>query len=103
YSSAEHCHLTPYPTRRSSDLFRQRKENGRRRQRISLRYCQPGRRHTRLSGRHRPRLRLPRDRVATVGARLAAESDPSPAAKLVQDRKSTRLNSSHVKISYAVF
>src|SRR5690606_37602657 len=28
--------------------------------------------------------------------------NPSPAAKSLEDRKSTRLNSSHVKISYAV-
>src|SRR5690606_41580334 len=28
---------------------------------------------------------------------------PSPEERLAEDRKSTRLNSSHVKISYAVF
>src|SRR5690606_22410974 len=28
---------------------------------------------------------------------------PRPAAAIIEDRKSTRLNSSHVKISYAVF
>src|SRR3712207_7939011 len=37
----------------------------------------------------------PRERHAVVGARAAAD--------LVQDRKSTRLNSSHANISYAVF
>src|SRR5690606_40258244 len=34
---------------------------------------------------------------------LAADSTLSPDDRLEQDRKSTRLNSSHVKISYAVF
>src|SRR5690606_40805691 len=34
----------------------------------------------------------------TSGAKIAADS-----VKIEQDRKSTRLNSSHVKISYAVF
>src|SRR5690606_40745824 len=33
----------------------------------------------------------------------AARGDPPPARVRRQDRKSTRLNSSHVKISYAVF
>src|SRR5690606_40516682 len=43
---------------------------------------------------HRPRdLRLLR----------ADAGKPSRAGTAVQDRKSTRLNSSHVKISYAVF
>src|SRR3712207_8401160 len=38
--------------------------------------------------------------------RLALLEDPAPArvvARLAQDRKSTRLNSSHANISYAVF
>src|SRR5690606_41687120 len=36
--------------------------------------------------------------------RPAARSDrPQPAGRAAGDRKSTRLNSSHVKISYAVF
>src|SRR6266511_4663308 len=36
-------------------------------------------------------------RVARMGAALRSRSESAP------DRKSTRLNSSHVKISYAVF
>src|SRR5690606_40863629 len=32
-----------------------------------------------------------------------ADPDPAVAQRIFQDRKSTRLNSSHVKISYAVF
>src|SRR5436309_6163427 len=34
---------------------------------------------------------------------LVASSPPSHGDRVVVDRKSTRLNSSHVKISYAVF
>src|SRR5438874_3788582 len=37
------------------------------------------------------------------GARQLCQCDIAPRARLVQDRKSTRLNSSHVEISYAVF
>src|SRR5436309_16023946 len=37
--------------------------------------------------------------LLTVGPRLTGV----PHGQLVRDRKSTRLNSSHVKISYAVF
>src|SRR5690606_40907632 len=42
---------------------------------------------------------------AELPARLAAAdgAPQPPAASSCQDRKSTRLNSSHVKISYAVF
>src|SRR5690606_39509469 len=37
------------------------------------------------------------------GAAAAAAPPPPPAPRARRDRKSTRLNSSHVKISYAVF
>src|SRR5690606_42035835 len=37
------------------------------------------------------------------GAPASAATSPSPVASTTTDRKSTRLNSSHVKISYAVF
>src|SRR5690606_40584792 len=36
-------------------------------------------------------------------SRISAEKRGSSPAALARDRKSTRLNSSHVKISYAVF
>src|SRR5690606_20259048 len=42
-----------------------------------------------------------RSAVPRVGNGATAGRPPAPAA--AQDRKSTRLNSSHVKISYAVF
>src|SRR5207249_9454104 len=38
-----------------------------------------------------------------VALMLQAVAGPSPLSPLSQDRKSTRLNSSHVSISYAVF
>src|SRR5690606_39938865 len=42
------------------------------------------------------------DRDETVEASVAAAGEPY-LAHAAEDRKSTRLNSSHVKISYAVF
>src|SRR5690606_41654596 len=38
-----------------------------------------------------------------IGPKLAFSGEASDCDRLVRDRKSTRLNSSHVKISYAVF
>src|SRR5437667_1246123 len=67
---------TLFPTRRSSDLSAAR----------------PG------SGATRRALVM----VDTAAAVL--EHTPAPtAARIAQDRKSTRLNSSHITISYAVF
>src|SRR5690606_3342749 len=49
-------------------------------------------------------VREPLKELAEDAARLAAEPDfGPPRPDTVRDRKSTRLNSSHVKISYAVF
>src|SRR5207245_11164511 len=79
YSYGPHRDLHSFPTRRSSDLDRL-----------------PGR--PRAAGsrraRHPPRL-----------VRRAARTSPSErtARETVRDRKSTRLNSSHGSISYAVF
>src|SRR3989442_10405814 len=49
--------------------------------------------------------RVRRGRGPRGGRRRSASTLPEPAAKAKkgQDRKSTRLNSSHVRISYAVF
>src|SRR5438874_9492746 len=44
--------------------------------------------------------------IASIGALALAPSDPNEGARArapIEDRKSTRLNSSHVEISYAVF
>src|SRR5690606_40330427 len=49
---------------------------------------------------------LQADGIESVGARLVTRQDgiaPPAVLREALDRKSTRLNSSHVKISYAVF
>src|SRR5690606_40415548 len=88
---AYHCNILSIPTRRSSDL---------------------------ASPRAPPKPRVPRrstERNSQAHALLAHQPDdcvdhpkalpirPLTHKREVQDRKSTRLNSSHVKISYAVF
>src|SRR5436305_13471256 len=77
-ASPHHRPLHSFPTRRSSDL-------------------DPAQDHRRLAVGRVPDPRLLRvGRVPQVAGR--------PQAELVElDRKSTRLNSSHVRISYAVF
>src|SRR5439155_24314394 len=77
-SSAAHRHLHSFPTRRSSDL------------------TGPGRRHdAALSD-------APAFRARSKPGRLSP-AQPAGAGTDGRDRKSTRLNSSHVAISYAVF
>src|SRR3712207_7894959 len=81
---------TLFPTRRSSDLEHQERE-----QVIQYIYRKYGRLRAALTGvviSYRPRSVL-RD----VGKALGVD------AGVVEDRKSTRLNSSHANISYAVF
>src|SRR5690242_21220410 len=58
----------------------------------------------------RPRRRPHQHRIPAAalpahqrGTRAHAEPDPRPRVALRLDRKSTRLNSSHMSISYAVF
>src|SRR5690606_42059242 len=91
------CWLLPRPPRATlspyTTLFRsaRRRPDGRRRGALP---CAPGR----ALGAGR------RARRDGVGARRRARAvRPDPAARAGGDRKSTRLNSSHVKISYAVF
>src|SRR5690348_18213179 len=73
-----------------------------------------GHRHRELGGEPDvPRDLVVRDlagavRADVLGGELGAAADPDPGAQLlavllVRDRKSTRLNSSHPSISYAVF
>src|SRR5690606_41721195 len=59
----------------------------------------PARRARESVSRLPPAARL----AATTSAANAAAEDARPAPTGKLDRKSTRLNSSHVKISYAVF
>src|SRR5437870_9743987 len=75
-SSAPHRDLHSFPTRRSSDLHLLRRL----------------RRHLSEGPRAPGRSARPRDGELRI-----------PLAGLVRDRKSTRLYSSHVAISYAVF
>src|SRR5690606_42051853 len=83
YAFRDRRDLHSFPTRRSSDLRRD---------------LQPG-----LSGLADP---LPARSGADdqdLGARRDQHARPGQALEVPGDRKSTRLNSSHVKISYAVF
>src|SRR5690606_41922251 len=81
---AAHRPLPSFPTRRSSDLTSPS---------CSDRPGDPG------DHPHRQDRGLAPARPAGRGRRPAT----APAIHLHRDRKSTRLNSSHVKISYAVF
>src|SRR5690606_41952828 len=82
YSPADPLALHSFPTRRSSDL-------------------QPHRRPARAGqGRARRDHHQRGPRPAPPGGGAAG---PVPGQAGDRDRKSTRLNSSHVKISYAVF
>src|SRR5436309_10602023 len=83
YSTGSPRDLHSFPTRRSSDLAQQRS-------RLPSRVERPSRR---LDAR-----RAARDDGADV---RRAQLDVRPDG--AKDRKSTRLNSSHVKSSYAVF
>src|SRR5690606_41745663 len=65
--------------------------------------ARPGPLHAAAPGTLRQR---PADAADSRPARLLPAlfvSSPIPSERLSRDRKSTRLNSSHVKISYAVF
>src|SRR5690606_40174174 len=96
YGHSDHRGLHLFPTRRSSDLSGFRSANA----------ADPP--HTQL---HRAMHPSPPRAEATPGPPLLAPRIPPPAAgrnrsrrvRAPADRKSTRLNSSHVKISYAVF
>src|SRR5207302_10536039 len=100
YSQTEHRDLTSFPTRRSSDL--------------GLEYPKFPR-HVMGLGRNRPQGCTPQNIFAatrpkhigqigmSVGKLFDNDAALRPLDLAFQDRKSTRLNSSHVKISYAVF
>src|SRR5690606_41302364 len=99
---AAHRALHSFPTRRSSDL-NDNAHDGRYACGASLTHCaritaaNPARHFLRATPRS-IRLRL------SVRPFQSVEPLPDPArVSLLLDRKSTRLNSSHVKISYAVF
>src|SRR5207302_4135217 len=88
----------PFPTRRSSDLpqWRQLCE--------SSEHQPPAKRGERRKGqaiKEAPIGRKTKSRKSAVAAVTGVKEEDIIA--LDEDRKSTRLNSSHVKISYAVF
>src|SRR5690606_41841914 len=102
FSPASPCHraLRSFPTRRSSDLVGRSSSAAR-----YGRRCRPPARLSEESHRHRNRggFRESADggpilHPCATGACASVTSKPRS-----RDRKSTRLNSSHVKISYAVF
>src|SRR5204863_8483277 len=98
YLSAHHRYLHSFPTRRSSDLLyrcsRKAISRGHRLDCISSGITDnPGRRYSYMKT-------FTTALMAGKGRRLTSVS-PKPESPL--DRKSTRLNSSHVEISYAVF
>src|SRR5690606_41921339 len=91
HGSRPHPHLASFPTRRSSDLhgIRIRDDALVSAAQLSDRY---------ISDRFLPDKAIDLVDEAASGLKIQAESQPEQL-----DRKSTRLNSSHVKISYAVF
>src|SRR5690606_41318032 len=96
-------HLPPFPTRRSSDLLAaafhaERVVRARGLARVDVERGQVVRPRDGVI-HERPGDELARLVVAAVLGERLADALGEPA---VQDRKSTRLNSSHVKISYAV-
>src|SRR5690349_22477782 len=87
-----HCDLHSFPTRRSSDLHRIRADRS-----AGLAQPVPGLRRDPPAGKAA-------GAAPAAAAELAARSHHrAPAPGSGEDRKSTRLNSSHVEISYAVF
>src|SRR5207249_9872345 len=91
--SSPHLHLHSFPTRRSSDLY------------TVLQVERRG------AHQYRARAQVGGRAVSRAGAEPGIEHDPEKwepvfgkdHAQAKRDRKSTRLNSSHVSISYAVF
>src|SRR5690606_41619403 len=84
---ADHPHLHSFPTRRSSDLDTDRDSD---------------RGHQNSGAERRPaHERNTQPRQGCDGRQR--RNDDQDDKETPEDRKSTRLNSSHVKISYAVF
>src|SRR5690606_41508910 len=90
------------PTRRSSDLLRPDRPHHRRRAAVEVRAVPPtpprsgGRRVSTAATDDGLSMRHGLDSVVGMGSTMIGSG-------LYEDRKSTRLNSSHVKRSYAVF
>src|SRR5690606_41533952 len=97
---AAHGALHSFPTRRSSDLARELDRGGQA-------FLVHNRIETIETIAARVRALAPRARIGVAHGQLPAEALERVMQGFVsgevEDRKSTRLNSSHVKISYAVF
>src|SRR5690606_41999100 len=93
YGFGDPCALRPFPTRRSSDLVAVRAE----------RELVPAH-HAALLGAHQHPvgLRQPHGRPSGPRFEPGSAACREPDCRRGRDRKSTRLNSSYVKISYAV-
>src|SRR5688500_19283222 len=100
YDAKRHAHHLSFPTRRSSDLPPQIREHLRGPAEGPLRVDHPRR-------RAQPRLQAPPLAPEREPRDPPDEPEPSSGPRLIerfeQDRKSTRLNSSHLVSSYAVF
>src|SRR5690606_41355412 len=98
--SGHPLHLHPFPTRRSSDLDKLNRDI-----RIPIKVDRVNwgvsRRMDSISHCRFSRRRLSRVTKVSDGRTVSRARDFQIAS--TSDRKSTRLNSSHVKISYAVF
>src|SRR5439155_10094791 len=101
YPHIHPTHLSPlsFPTRRSSDLDRTGRVQA---------YRRSGHRATRSSEKRRPSAARVSGSTRSASSEIyiglmSGTSLDGVDSVLEQDRKSTRLNSSHVAISYAVF
>src|SRR5690606_41655232 len=93
YHYSPHLALHSFPTRRSSDLRQEDMVAGAEMHRI----------HLTLDGEGRGATDQQHPLVFLLIVPLALRRGVTPGHNALEDRKSTRLNSSHVKISYAVF
>src|SRR5437899_8914693 len=91
-SSGDHLDLHSFPTRRSSDL----QVSGE---------ADDGAQAIKLAAEQRPDVAVLDVAMPVLSGLDAAQEIKrvSPKTKVILDRKSTRLNSSHLGISYAVF
>src|SRR5690606_41918526 len=94
HEDGDHLALHSFPTRRSSDLGASAKPNG---PSINI--------HTidKNNGTSTMKMSIPLQLANAPNTVKAPESQVKTLPITWKDRKSTRLNSSHVKISYAVF
>src|SRR5207253_9588003 len=102
-SPSAHQHLPSFPTRRSSDLFDDTDVNPFPNQLEDAAVANPS-----LDERHELAPHNPVEVALNVGFEdicgcAVTHRAANRLERIVRDRKSTRLNSSHVAISYAVF